>query len=219
MSYRLDSDIFVPYSRLKSSPKPRDQTMVNHIAKTKNGTAVWVVSNCGARYKRMEYVREMQKYIDIDIYGKCGTPCAWKNTTCNDWTTKYKFYLAFENSLCTDYVTEKFFRLFNRTIFVIPVVRGGADYDKHFPDFTYINSAHFKTAKDLALHLKHLASDLENYSKYLEYKDLYTLLADDGIADKMACQICNYLHTHQLPKPSQTYNITKYFVDGQCHIP
>ncbi len=34
----------------------------------------------------------------------------------------YKFYLSFENSLCRDYVTEKFF---TRAGNILPVVRGG----------------------------------------------------------------------------------------------
>ena len=39
----------------------------------------------------------------------------------------YKFYLAFENSKCRDYVTEKFY---NALLFSVgPVVFGGADYD------------------------------------------------------------------------------------------
>ena len=39
----------------------------------------------------------------------------------------YKFYLAFENSKCLDYVTEKFY---NALLFsIVPVVYGGADYN------------------------------------------------------------------------------------------
>jgi hypothetical protein len=41
---------------------------------------------------------------------------------------RYYFYLAFENSLCKDYITEKFFDAMSRD--VVPVVRGGGDYAK-----------------------------------------------------------------------------------------
>ena len=40
--------------------------------------------------------------------------------------SKSKFYLSFENSICTDYVTEKFFRIAQLEN-VVPVVYGGAD--------------------------------------------------------------------------------------------
>ncbi len=36
-------------------------------------------------------------------------------------TASFKFYLAFENALCKDYVTEKFF---SRVGHILPVVKG-----------------------------------------------------------------------------------------------
>ena len=49
----------------------------------------------------------------------------------------YKFYLSFENSICVDYVTEKFYNalLFN----TVPVVYGGADYSRLAPNMSYID--------------------------------------------------------------------------------
>ena len=43
----------------------------------------------------------------------------WKNV----WPKSATVYLAFENSFCTDYVTEKLFRTLNTEI--IPIVYGG----------------------------------------------------------------------------------------------
>ena len=85
----------------------------------------WVVSNCNrVTSKRMEYVEELMKYIPVDIYGRCGDyPCANKSGTfpCDyKVAINYKFYLAFENSICVDYVTEKFFN--NLLLPVVPIV-------------------------------------------------------------------------------------------------
>ena len=38
----------------------------------------------------------------------------------------YFFYLSFENSICKDYVTEKFFNAMDQNI--LPITLGGTDY-------------------------------------------------------------------------------------------
>lgn len=55
----------------------------------------------------------------------------------------YKFYLSFENSICVDYVTEKFWNalLFN----TVPIVYGGADYLEIAPKKSFINILDFKS--------------------------------------------------------------------------
>lgn len=73
-------------------------------------------------------------------------------------THRYKFYLAFENSLCTDYVTEKLFNVFKLNS-IVPVVRGGADYRKHFPAGSVIDTKDFPSPERLASYLKQLAQN------------------------------------------------------------
>ena len=61
--------------------------------------------------QRLAYVRELQKYMDVDIYGKCcdfsciddKSNSAYRQETLR----KYKFYLAFETTNCRDYITER----------------------------------------------------------------------------------------------------------------
>ena len=73
--------------------------------------AAWFASNCNAGNKRHNYVYELEKYVNVDVYGLCGISCP-KNDVgeerCYDQLDNdYRFYLAFENSNCKDYVTEK----------------------------------------------------------------------------------------------------------------
>lgn len=103
----------------------------------------WFVSNCHPRNQRMHYARELSKYIQVDIYGACGSlrcPRSQSQTCFDMLDEDYKFYLAFENSNCKDYITEKFFvnglgyvqgdtlaysfvRIINRGYFDVAVVR------------------------------------------------------------------------------------------------
>lgn len=126
MTYRLDSDVVnrdaygivvpikdnslssaYPKSRRNGSTSfVRNDSPVNISGKKK--LAAWFVSNCVTTSRREDYVRELVKYMPVDIYGQCG------NLTCEDQTRgremvrdDYKFYIGFENALCTDYVTEK----------------------------------------------------------------------------------------------------------------
>ena len=67
----------------------------------------------------------------------------------------YKFYLAFENSLCRDYVTEKFY---NPLLYwTVPVAYGGADYEAiGAPPNSYIDVRKFESARHLADYLTFL---------------------------------------------------------------
>ena len=42
---------------------------------------------------------------------------------------KYKFYLGFENSVCRDYITEKFWTILVKTT-TVPIVFGGTDINR-----------------------------------------------------------------------------------------
>ena len=89
---------------------------------------LWIVSNCGTQSKRATYVRNMMKLttnLKIHIFGKCGDSKLSRDPeVVAKIFEKYKFYLAFENSICRDYITEKFFKIMEAPI--IPVVRGAA---------------------------------------------------------------------------------------------
>ncbi|XP_059154468.1 glycoprotein 3-alpha-L-fucosyltransferase A-like [Physella acuta] len=157
------------------------------------------------------------KYVDVDIFGRCSNTslCRQPNTSADCLTpelNKYKFYLSFENSFCKDYFTEKLLRLFLPNINVVPVVRGGADYDRSIPENTFINADSFKTAKDLAMFLKNLSSDVERYSDILRAKDQYRFLRTPNFY----CTICNKLRNASI-KP-KVYD-SKAWLEEQCRDP
>ena len=113
-TYRRDSDIVAPYEKYikhKLNSSHIQPPLSKNYAKGKTKKVAWFVSNCVTPNARNKYVRQLSRYIQVDIYGKCGkNKCSRKDPGCFSMLDKdYKFYLSFENSNCRDYITEKFF--------------------------------------------------------------------------------------------------------------
>jgi hypothetical protein len=159
--------------------------------------AVWVVSHCKMESRRHEIVNKLSTYISIDIYGGCGKNCSVPRGSsespldCHpDISHNYKFYLAFENSLCVDYVTEKFFNILSTGM--IPVVYGGADYASLFPPYSFINILDFPTIEELAKYLQDLSSNPTEWRKYFEWRKNYWVMRTSDLLPGL-CEICDRL--------------------------
>jgi hypothetical protein len=99
LSYRRDSDIYVPYGQIVDR-EAGDVWVQNVSFERKSKMIAWFVSNCNAPSGRLEYAHELQKYIPVDIYGKCGLfDCTETDWCQNMLQENYKFYLAFENTV------------------------------------------------------------------------------------------------------------------------
>lgn len=111
--------------------------------------------------------------------------------------TTYKFYLSFENSLCDDYVTEKFFRL-NR-LDVVPVVLGVANYSQWMPPGTFIDVRNFRSPRQLADFLRRLDEDKDAYLEILRRKRRMVCRPFEGLENEYKERLCSYLHkTHNI---------------------
>ncbi|XP_059167229.1 uncharacterized protein LOC131949380 [Physella acuta] len=218
VTHRSDADLHYPYGRLLYSPLSADQKPDYYeLARKKKRTIVWMVSHCSTQSKRELYVREMQKYVNITIIGRCGgldPNCPRKDTgpCIHDIFKDYLFYLSFENSICHEYMTEKVFKVYLQTTAIIPVVRGGSDYARLLPANTFIDADWFQTPKDLALFLAALGRDLKTYSRMLELKSSYKTLP----RFRLFCELCRSL-VYQLVRP-KVYDI-KTWLDAACREP
>ncbi|XP_076101290.1 4-galactosyl-N-acetylglucosaminide 3-alpha-L-fucosyltransferase 9-like [Mytilus galloprovincialis] len=216
-SYRKDSEGFSPYAILRQQLQyPVTNYTAIFMNKTKN--IAWVVSHCRTQSKREAYVKELVKYIDVDIYGSCGKPCSFKNKEdCKSNLSKiYKFYLSFENSLCRDYLTEKILTLYRNGMNFIPIVRGAPNAGDYLPKNTYISTSEFKSPQQLAAFLKKIGSDKTRYISYLKEKDKYF---DDRseLLQPGFCDICDHLNVrNQKPK---IIDLNKWLWENQCHMP
>ena len=133
-----------------------------------------MVSNCNTHSNREDYVELLKKHIPVDVFGACGN---LQCTRVDDHNSRecdkmlendYKFYLSFENSFCSGYVTEKFYK--PMSLDIVPVVMGGADYKKKAPPKSYIDVLDFESPKQLAEFLLKLDKNDEEYMSYFWWK-------------------------------------------------
>ena len=132
------------------------------------------MSHCATQARREMYVKKMKKHLNVDVYGKCGKlKCSRSNETeCFlNMEKEYKFYLSFENSVCEDYVTEKFFNVMK--YLVIPVTYSGTDFTAIAPPHSYINTLDYPTVTALSKRLLEVAADDELYASHFWWKDFY----------------------------------------------
>lgn len=155
LTYRLDSDItwnyFVVRNRKGKIVAPSEKVKwrrsykavspkIKRILNGKQKAAAWLVSHCKADSLRDEYLTRLQEHLfhfalKIDVYGKCSQSIC-PNDDCDKMIKKdYYFYMAFENSLADDYVTEKVLHGYNN--YAVPVVYGGANYSRYIHIYIY----------------------------------------------------------------------------------
>nr|KAG5707771.1 hypothetical protein BaRGS_015931 [Batillaria attramentaria] len=218
-SYRRDADIWQPAGFLQRVDKVKPSTSFKDIVKAKNKHKVvaWFANTCNVPSKRDQYVRELQKHIQVDMFGQCGNLTCPKGFACLETlSSKYFFYLSFEDALCKDYVTDKFFDMFLEDIHLVPVVLGGADYESFFPQGTYIDASWFSSPKDLAEFLKFLMEDKKTYTEFLWRKSHFVYTGSD--TNSALCQLCQQLHS--LKSSRRTYpDFQQWYRTDQCKAP
>ncbi|XP_023320067.1 alpha-(1,3)-fucosyltransferase C [Eurytemora carolleeae] len=212
MTYRRDSDFYRPYGRvvkIKDHPEGDELDRYikefgennKHLAEGKNKSAAWFVSHCATQARRELYAKKLNKHMDVDIYGKCGKfkcPRTNEDKCYKDMAKNYKFYLSFENSVCEDYITEKFYRILKYN--VIPVTYNGVDMDTFAPYHSYINTLDFKGVSVLAQYLQKVSEDPALYASYFWWKDFYEVRDRKEDLNQAFCSLCSALHVNKEEK-------------------
>ncbi|XP_067944362.1 glycoprotein 3-alpha-L-fucosyltransferase A-like [Watersipora subatra] len=199
ISYETRATVYYPYS-VTAPIHPRTSTsqLQQNYAKDKRKGAFAYVSNCKSiHYNRMAVMRQLAKYIDVDIYGSCtgNVPCSRADAECEAAIHKqYRFYLAFENSLCKDYVTEKFWKTLVSPGHFVPVVIGGLSIDEYTsiaPDNSFIHAYNFTSIARLGTYLQKLMNDDVVYNRYHAWKTKQKI---DSAEVQASCDLCSLTH-------------------------
>ncbi|KAM7433127.1 Alpha 1,3 fucosyltransferase 7 [Porites harrisoni] len=218
-TYRSDSDFWSPYGSYEELSEEEKLNKVRNMpdySQGKTELVAWMVGNCGAQ-PRMAFVQNLKKYIKVDVFGRCSGKFG-QQRGCGNLTAclkTFKFYLAFENALCEDYITEKYWgRLGDMN--VIPVVMGGANYSKLAIPGSYINVMDFKTVKQLAEYLQNLDNNNTAYNEYFKWRLKYKVL--HVRPDYSVYQICKW-YVAKAPLEPKVYDDlgTHWIKNGRCN--
>ena len=148
---------------------------IDAIAKNKTDLVSWLVGHCGTTSMRENYVRELMKHIPVDVYGDCGNNSICpRNHRCNEehYIQKYKLYLAFENTLSGEYISEKLWRTLS--IGLVPIVYGALEtYNTVLPSGSYIDVEDFSSPQELAKYIFKVNSNDALYRSFFSWKDKY----------------------------------------------
>ncbi|XP_033727130.1 alpha-(1,3)-fucosyltransferase C-like [Pecten maximus] len=191
MAYRRDADIRHSYGDFRKRPNVLSNITNDSPKPSSNNPVSWFVTHCTTSSKREVFIKQLSKYIKIDIYGACGQlkcPLS-KDKEC---LNKYKFYLAFENSICTDYITEKVFKVYQTTFNTIPVVRGFKGQASMFlPPGSYISTDDFSSPRELGKFIEKTSKNITAFQRYFQWKHFYESFSYET---NPFCELCRKLH-------------------------
>ena len=203
--YRTDSTIVWPYGfphTLNETERAEAARKFSgkNIFKSKTNNIVGRVSNCNAPNRRVSTIKRMGRYVKLDMQGACfgnpcGTPGDETDIRCSRSLQDYKFFLAFENNDCVDYVTEKYWYTLKRE--QIPIVNWKHVNRGIVIPGSYINIYDFDNIQSAMEYVKQVAENERLYNSYFDWRLSY---ADRGICS--SCEICKRLHDEE--RPAQT---------------
>lgn len=207
----------------------------NEFLERKNAI-LWFVSNCKSK-ERLKIALEISKYYPVYIYGKCDddeslamssnslyrhlnivkSECA-PDSACEAQQFKgYKYYMAFENTNCSDYVTEKVWRSLAKSIIPIVLQPTRESYTRyrvpsrsiiHLQDFGY-------DAARLAQYLRKVDASFQLYYNHLKWTSVYSqaFYVNKQVEPHRMCELCRMLNTFD---PMIYYDRLADFFNYKC---
>jgi len=180
MTYRLDADVPSVYPNWQSYGSFQGRPVSSADKPRSLSPLVYIASNPVAR--RDDYVGELMNHVSIDSLGRCLNnttnadfytgPNVWQNGGFDDvarMLRQYKFYIAFENSISEDYVTERVLMALANGC--VPIYQGAPNIEEFLPsDKCIIKTDDFSSPMELAEYIKFLDRDDATYDEYLNWR-------------------------------------------------
>lgn len=216
ISYKKESEVsYCAYGCYREKPtKITSEKFKSYLkqefVKRKN-SSLWFISNCASDF-RNRFSAGLSLKFPTTVYGNCKevissrylnnitfvTSGCGRNSDCELEELKMnKFYLAFENSNCSSYITEKFWRSLHFGIIPIVIQPNKQSYEAVAPKNSFIHASDFDFDLDrLADYLNKVSSNFEWYFKYLNWKQDYEVFFEPKILEQnRICELCTKLNT------------------------
>lgn len=218
VTFRLN-DVFVQNLE-QPIPLAIIEENVNNVFKHKDKLVCWVMSNCHNIWtNRINLAEALAKNLPekLHFWGKSGRCLSraknhviYHGAIKGDKTLQSEvkncwFYLAFENSNCTDYITEKF--LNSLVSYAIPIVNGWKESYKRLLPGSFI---HAKDFPDVGALSKYLVNLQKNISSILEFQKWRQFVEVGGAVEernRVLCEICRKLKAEKESNFSNQYII------------
>lgn len=168
MTYELSSDIPVPYVSNTEFKHPHNLQPVEF----RRGTLIsaWI-SSPDEMSGRTQLLEELMSCLPIDSYGRIQKNASLDHdlgeVTKLGTIASYRFTLAFENAVCDDYVTEKFFQPLIAGS--VPIYLGASNIDAFAPgNNCFINVSDFSSPSELVTYVQTMTDN--EYMSFHEWR-------------------------------------------------
>ncbi|XP_063537808.1 alpha-(1,3)-fucosyltransferase C-like [Cydia strobilella] len=187
---------------------------IKSLFATKSKGAAALLDECKSNSNREGFIQNLQKAmakynLTLDVFGNCGTKqCKRRSFGACNWRLKnqYFFYLALEDSIDHDFVTNAVLRAYKNN--VVPVVYGGANYNHYLPPHSYIDAIKLgipETAKIIYESIK----NREQYYEFFKWRNHYQVRASTPLD---ACALCKKFAELQLKGRTSYDMIRKWWL-------
>ena len=201
VTYMQNSDVQSAYYSMVPGVYHGGFNATRNYLEERTRMAAILISNCRVP-QRMEWINKIRQYIDVQVYGDCGTECSKSDIqACMAELKKYKFYLSFENSYCRDYISEKIIsNAFENDI--VPVVIADVNFTDTsvIPPRSAINALDFPSVKELTDHMKKVGNNSALYNTYFKWHSNYTQANTTVYSRRFLCPLCRHLVTNNSTK-------------------
>lgn len=220
MSYRLDAEVSdCSYGCSYTSKEQSDIGMIaKYEFKKRENSAVWFVSNCDSKY-RIDFASSLKSFYSLKVFGSCAKFISSRKdnyyvnfvrnlvqvgcdrySKCESNEMRInKFYLSFESKNCTNYLTEKVWRILRSGLIPVVLQPEKKFYELNLPPNSFIHAQDFEYDPErLAVYLNQVSNNFDLYFSHLAWKNKYDIVySAKQVERRRMCEFCTKLNTER----------------------